>query len=79
MILCSKSLTFPFSFLDFFTLVTVSIFSFPESLPVFCYVVYLSIFFNFAWEIGAWLAKLDPFAHALRFNVVLSTRGYSPA
>ena len=79
MILCSKSLTFLFSFLDFFTLVTVSIFSFSGKFAGFCYVVYLSIFLNFAWEIGAWLAKLDPFAHALRFNVVLSTRGYSPA
>lgn len=74
MILCSKSLTFPLSFLDFFTLVTVSIFSFSGKFAGF-----LFLFFNFAREIGAWLAKFDPFAHALRFNVVLSTRGYSPA
>ena len=36
MILCSKSLTFPFSFLDFFTLV-IRFSLFPESLPVFCF------------------------------------------
>lgn len=71
MILCSSY----FSILFFRFLYTCdSIFSFSGKFAGF-----LFLFFNFAREIGAWLAKFDPFAHALRFNVVLSTRCYSPA